>query len=262
MKHVVLVLLLVAPPAHSYVPVTTDSGIPVAWTSDVVEFEVDQFLPPGWDAGLVGQLIDAASAPWESLECHPLSIERIGWTDQAVADLFDRKNNILWIQDEWPYSQTMMAITLIEYNNFTGELRDAEILINNDQKSFDRAGACDPQSLNYDLVNILTHEFGHVVGLDHSAELQATMHLETFEGDCLKRSLHQDDIDGFCASYAPDVTAPESEDASGDLASAEQADGGSGDGCTCAASPKTSPGAAPWLVALALVLGLRIRKRA
>ncbi len=66
---------------------------------------------------------------------------------------------------------------------------------------------------DYDVQNSATHEFGHAVGLgdittftevqqQHQGQWNlVTMYKWSTYGDTFKRTLHQDDIDGFLARY-------------------------------------------------------------
>ena len=99
--------------------------------------------------------------------------------------------------------------------------------------------SCDSESTLFDLQAVLTHEFGHFVGLDHSAIVLSTMDPGTEPGDCKKRSLHQDDIDGFCQTYTqlpdpePDVIGENEVESSegGDVVEPHAADSDPDPGC-------------------------------
>lgn len=53
----------------------------------------------------------------------------------------------------------------------------------------------------YDVQNVMTHELGHMLGLDHTDVAWATMIEGTNKGDTWKRTLEQDDLNGFNAIY-------------------------------------------------------------
>ncbi len=53
----------------------------------------------------------------------------------------------------------------------------------------------------YDVQNVMTHEFGHMLGLGHSEFTEATMYEASAMGEIKKRDLHQDDLNGFNALY-------------------------------------------------------------
>jgi hypothetical protein len=230
--------------AGAYQQVITETGEVVAWPTPNVSFAIDDSLPPGWDKQAVEDEVLASKVVWEELECSPLTLEFAGWTSEGTADLFDKQNHLMWVQDDWQFGGALMAITLLEFSKFTGELRDADILVNNNQKTFDVGVVCDGDGFNYDLRNILTHEFGHFVGLNHSDDVRATMFADAFEGDCAKRDLNPDDIDGFCATY--EGMEPATPDTGTGDASSE--------GTTVEGAPPTSDGCAskgtpnhPWL---------------
>ncbi len=52
-----------------------------------------------------------------------------------------------------------------------------------------------------DVQNTVTHELGHVLGLDHSNVASATMSATASPGETGKRTLDQDDMDGICSAY-------------------------------------------------------------
>ena len=60
---------------------------------------------------------------------------------------------------------------------------------------------------DYDVESVMLHENGHVLGLGHSSVTQAVMY--AYYGG-LRRSLHQDDIDGVTSLYPEDGGAPTS----------------------------------------------------
>lgn len=56
----------------------------------------------------------------------------------------------------------------------------------------------------YDIQNVMTHEFGHMLGLDDLraySEKEYTMYHPTEYGELKKRTLEQDDLNGFHAIY-------------------------------------------------------------
>ena len=88
----------------------------------------------------------AGTSPlWRRSSWLPRNVDRLvwqpdvrfqGWTYERSPDLLikrmvctDPRGLAIW--------QHLMAITLLEFSKFTGELRDADILVNNDQKTFD-----------------------------------------------------------------------------------------------------------------------------
>ena len=58
----------------------------------------------------------------------------------------------------------------------------------------------------------MSHEVGHVLGLGHSLDEEATMFAETSEGETKKRDLHEDDELALQYLYPPQEDAPSQEE--------------------------------------------------
>ena len=76
------------------------------------------------------------------------------------------------------------------------KIYEADIVINNSVPWRNNGGTG-----GFDVQNVMTHEFGHMLGLGHSDVTGATMVQGTYYGDISKRTLEQDDINGFNAIY-------------------------------------------------------------
>lgn len=100
--------------------------------------------------------------------------------------------------EQWCFGSHTIAMTLVSANEVSGEIADADILLNAAWKVF-CAGDC--VASGWDLQNTLTHEIGHFIGLDHSAAPEATMFGGAAAGETSKRSLEDDDVQGVCRSY-------------------------------------------------------------
>lgn len=150
-------------------------------------------------------------------------------------------NQVIVVRDEtqWCFSKFTVAMTLVSANQVSGEIADADILLNAAHRAF-----CDGGCVKgaYDLRNTLTHEVGHFLGLDHSAVPEATMFGGAPPQELIKRDLLDDDQVGICTTYrqvwrAEGCPAPE--------------DAGC---CSANAGPvRASPGPA-WLLSLAAMI--------
>lgn len=109
-------------------------------------------------------------------------------------------NQVIVVRDpkSWCFSSWTVAMTLVSANQVSGEIADADILLNAAHRSF-----CDGNcgASQYDLKNTLTHEAGHALGLDHSAVAEATMFGGAPPQETIKRDLLHDDEVGICTSY-------------------------------------------------------------
>lgn len=100
--------------------------------------------------------------------------------------------------DQWVFSQYTIALTLVAANQVSGKIVDSDILVNARDKVF---CAIDCLGHEYDLQSTLTHEFGHMLGLDHSDAPKATMILQGQPGETFMRDLSEDDVAGVCQAY-------------------------------------------------------------
>jgi hypothetical protein len=107
--------------------------------------------------------------------------------------------------DAWLHPAGALALTTVTFVRSDGRILDADIEINDGGFEFT---TCDPNDcvVVHDVANMLTHELGHVVGLDHPPSNQmgareATMFASAPAGEIQKRDLAEDDINGLCTLY-------------------------------------------------------------
>jgi hypothetical protein len=121
-----------------------------------------------------------------------------------------------------PIAGNALAITITTYDEKTGTIYDADILVNGgpqrrfallegdadeDKKADKKADKKEPERDVYDLQNVLTHEGGHFFGLaDFPNAPSATMYPITAWGELGKRSLEADDVTSLQGLYATDDT--------------------------------------------------------
>jgi hypothetical protein len=166
------------------------------------------------------------------------------------------------------YDPASLALTTVTARASTGEIFDADIEINAFQFPWADRIAHPELADRHDLQNVLTHEFGHVLGLDHScfvagvppmdhtgqpvpecanasASVSATtMYPSSTLGDLERRTLEPDDRAGVCGIYPAAATpCPPGTDASC-VCPPPGADGGldAGDGGGPDASPADAGG--------------------
>jgi hypothetical protein len=281
-------------PRRYYVRATTNrTGAPFYWSgSDCVTLVPnsagsDDMAPAealaavqkaatNWDAA-------AAGCGYMSILIGPARADAVpGFTGQG-----ENTNVVYWHEDFWgadadtPYPATNPALTNLRFVDDpaaqdSGRLVDADIELNGVNFRF-TTGEC---AGRMDLENTLTHEMGHVLGLDHTCDdgsrhptpvddhgdpipacdgplpesvRLATMYPFARACDTFMRTPEADDVRGVCAIY------PLAEDP-GTCGPPDPAEIGS-DGCSCAVGGR--PGGAVMFVAALLTAraGSRFRRR-
>ncbi len=162
--------------------------------------------------------VTAAMQAWTDVPCTDFTFVDVGDTTNPRAGYDwrrpDDNHNVVVFregtgdpQDAWPHTPGALAITTVTFNSRTGRILDADIEVNGavrgqNQYTF---GACNVDGSDcagkQDIQNTLTHEFGHVLGLDHPMERDATMYGSAEPGELKKRSLEDDDRAGICTIY-------------------------------------------------------------
>ncbi len=280
-----LALLFGVAPARAWVRTTTiDDGNPIGWTRSCV------FMTPSTErAGTLSPVevltaVHGAVDAWNNVSCSYMRIV-VGSPEPGLEAGFDENaqpENVIVFQNEtWPYDPSAAALTTITYLSSSsaatdGRIVDADVEINGVNFTF----ATDGSQTLHDLQNVLTHELGHVLGLDHTCDdgmitpapldhtgtpipacfpldqlpavvTSATMYNFAQPGELHKRELEPDDMNGLCAIYPvaedPNVCEPVPPVSTRPT-------------CNCSARSVTPGDALPWLLVLGLLIGFRLRR--
>jgi len=306
-------LLALATPAAAYVRTTTTTGVPTAWKTPCVTMEFSLGAPPlELDAAGYLSAAQTAGAAWSQAsldgvqQCSNVIFTVVPVADDAGPVGMDYTNRLIFRQGECPacsgawcsdplpkdgscYDRNALAITSVFQIKSTGEIVDADLEVNATTWTWgDYVGHPEQfESTTHDFQGTITHEFGHVIGLDHTCYTpgtradgtpiprpvdnngnpvpdcgadnspsitQATMYpsVTTPSAEVELRSLSPDDVQGACEIYpfTPNfVCLPPS-----------RSDSGSGSGgCSYAAQP--GPGAiASVLMLFAMAMVVRRRR--
>ena len=162
------------------------------------------------DLATAESLVAQAFATWENAPCpgggNPaISVQLFDAVECNAQEYNQRGGNVnlvVFRDDEWPYGGAgrTLALTTVTYNLETGEIFDADLEVNATDAIDLTTGDAQPA---YDLLSIITHEAGHMLGIAHSAQATATMTVEYEPGDLELRTLEDDDIAAICAAYPP-----------------------------------------------------------
>jgi hypothetical protein len=263
-------------PADAYVRSRTDrTQSPLVWTRRCIPFHIHEAGSDNLALGVVVNAIKGSFEAWQIPECSGVEFHYQGLTnDPRVGYLIDGDNinNVVWRETAWPPERNaVIALTTVTFCdqqggacNFAGEILDADIELNGVEFKF--SATVSPVGQNYDIRNTVTHEVGHMLGLDHSPVSDATMFSTAPAGERSKATLFDDDIEGLCDIYpVPDGTpACESFEVTGehylDLDEIDTPTTPRRSDDSCRATPGgAGEGPAPWL--LGLLLGWAMRRR-
>ncbi len=231
---------LAAAPARAYELKEPAEGTFVRWTRGDVALHVPYAEAVGTvDADALWDSLLIAADAWRHIGGAPPV--RLVAGGPPAPDPHDGLSSV-HVLSEWPAETygDRLAVTVSTFDPNTGELRDTDVLING-TRTFGVLDEAAPATDRFDLPSVLTHELGHVLGLDESEVPEATMWPLLLPGQVSPRTLDTDDEQGIVALYGaaaaptPEQTVP----------------------LTCDAGPRPERGS--WLAVLALVVTLRSR---
>lgn len=207
--HIAAVLFsLLATPAGAgaYSLKTTTGGETLHWRTPRVEISLHESVVARFGEEAARTALREAIAAWSEADVGP-SLHLGPIIDVPPGFVRGRASNGVYSISPWPYEKKLLAVTISSYDTRTGELLDADILLNGDEPLV--VGSKDD---HYDLTAILTHEIGHVLGLGEAEDAPtSTMYPRIAKSDLRARTPSADDFEGLRAIYAsrPDAHVEE-----------------------------------------------------
>ena len=202
----VIFLVLQSSVVEGYVRTRTGEGIPVFWDSFPIRYWVGKKGAKQFGGKAEIETVHRAFATWSGVGCADLRFQFEGLLENPSAGYdpapnAQNRNVIYWVQkpEDWPFGGKVLAAATLFFQEKTGVIDDADIRLND--VTIQWALPEQKKKQTHDILNTLTHEIGHFLGLEHSAKPDSTMFEEALAEEQKKRDLHKDDLDGICTAY-------------------------------------------------------------
>ncbi|MEN8149688.1 MAG: matrixin family metalloprotease, partial [Planctomycetota bacterium] len=200
-----LLVLLVASLTIGGVPLRENDGTIVQWDlgtpnqPNVIDGRVTYYLDPGGMLDVPTGLDESISVrrafqTWEDVQTSRIAFVEDDSRPARSQDSTDRVNLIMWKERYLPPGT--LALTFPYSQN--GILTDVDIILNDDV-DWDTSEV--GRDFVADVQAVLTHEIGHMIGLDHVPLGTSTMFPELPLGAIRTRSLEPDDVAAITALY-------------------------------------------------------------
>ncbi|MBI4531785.1 MAG: T9SS type A sorting domain-containing protein [Candidatus Latescibacteria bacterium] len=151
------------------------------------------------------QAVQRGVQAWDTVSTADLKFIYRGKT-QARHSISDGQNVIFWDdQANWNIDEIIGAKTFITSNNTTGQFVDVDILLStkmSDDSSRHWTGVVPTDNIGpRDIWDVVSHEMGHFLGINHLPNSDATMYYTSGRTDTFRRDVTQRDIDALTQLY-------------------------------------------------------------
>jgi len=228
-----LLFSILLAPAHAWEVRMDGAGQEMLWGKGDISYRVNVDGNHGLSAAAFETLIAAATRNWTNPLEGQLTFSQQGQTNSKSPSHTDDSNTI-YFDENWSQDPSLLALTYV-WSNPQGEIIGFDLAVN----ATDHSWATDGRADANDLMNTLSHEIGHALGIDHSPDVTlATMYPSSPAGELHKRDLHDDDVAAAVYLYANESDVEPS-------------------GCS---TTSAAPRSAAWILLLPCLICLRSRE--
>ena len=183
--------------AEAYVRIVL-GGRTLSWPSNTIDWRLNNAGSDDITDGSHEVAIRKAFDAWEAVSGSKIKFQEGARTSSK--DISDPNKHIVLFDENnstglFPAGSGIVAMTPIWYQPSSGQITDADIVFNGKDWSW----ATDGNPGAFDVQDVLTHEIGHFIGLDHSPSISASLWPYVSTGQYLHRSLSTDDQAGVIA---------------------------------------------------------------
>lgn len=173
--------------AYTFQKTTTRNNVRWESSSSILVFHIDTTNSSGIATDTMSSIFTSAFAQWNDVDGPKFSTV----FDNSGAR--EGRNDIVFSRDSFLFGgSSVLAVARNTFNNDTGQILESDIYIK------DTVLYSSDSSLKQYVGNIVVHELGHTLGLDHSEELFSTMFYQQIKG---QHTLASDDMAGKQALY-------------------------------------------------------------
>ena len=174
-----------------------DAGQEMMWKMNTIPYSVNVQGAKGLSQAAIETLVAASTRNWSTPLQGSLTFDQKENTDIRHPS-HDDQVNAIYFDDAWTDDPSLLALTYV-WSNPEGEIIGFDLAVN----ATNHTWAIDGREDANDLLNTLSHEIGHALGVDHSPDITlATMYPSSPAGETLKRDLHDDDVEAARYLYA------------------------------------------------------------
>ena len=178
-----------------------EAGQELSWSGGEVPYSINATGAMEMSQAAVETLVAAATRKWSTPLNGNLVFNQNGHTNIKQPGHNDSVN-VIYFDDAWSQDPSLLALTYV-WSNPQGEIIGFDLAVN----ATDHTWATDGRADANDLMNTLSHEIGHALGIDHSPDVVlATMYPSSPAGEIQKRDLHEDDV--AAATYLYNNSTP------------------------------------------------------